>query len=590
MSPSSWLASTSRESKGKKGGIQKRRKERHKEHFQKRNLIQSSPHLRRNTMATPKHTGMPHIRAHLEALLKKREDQVAVDMVMEIVQSLQQKNNELELRIHKILRQQYRKKSEGISTAQLMLSLQSIAKTDPNAQNALDELGQNPPTPPNPPSPGEEKEPTTLVRSHTRKRKRREVPPHITRCHHHIRVEDQHRICQDCGQTKTQLGHETSEVLEFIPARFVLHDYHLEKLHCRPCGSGFVTAPRPHKTIDRGLPGPGLLATLLVDKFADGLPLYRQIQRFERAGMRLPDSTIGNWTAKAADALKPIAKLLEKEAKTAMVLHADATGISVLDRDHPNNIKKGSLLGHVGDNGVLYFKFTPNQKKEGAQAALEGKDGYIAVDGAGVYKSLFKAPDSRVIEIGCWMHARRYFEKVENGGDARGAMALYYIKRMYQLEQRCRYSPWQMRTKIRQEESKPIMEAYFAWAHETIGTEPPGTAFYKALNYSIRQEAALRRYVEDGRLPMDNGPAERAIRSIAVTRKNYLFVGSDPAGERAAIVYTVLGSCKLAGVDPHAYLRDVLDKLAHRWKAKRLAELLPKQWQASRDPPGQVAA
>ena len=178
------------------------------------------------------------------------------------------------------------------------------------------------------------------------------------------------------------------------------------------------------------------------------------------------------------------------------------------------------------------------------------------------------------------MHARHYFERALDGGDIRAAVALAHIKRLYKIENRAnkRGISWEKRTLLRQKKSKPVLEKLHAWIKDRYAFESPGTSLSKALTYAINQWEALNRYVEDGRLPIDNGPAERAITMVAIGRKNYLFVGSEAGGETAAILYTVLGSCKVIGVNPNAYLRDVFDKLANGWKSSQLEGLLPKQW------------
>ena len=532
---------------------------------------------------------LAQVQEYLAKLLKEDRDDDALAIFMDLLSTMRQKNNELELYNHKLLTQKYRKKGEGISTAQLKLFLEKAADKDPAAQKVLERLDHEEEDEDD--DDDEDKGTITEVRGHIRhNNKRRHVPPSVERRAHDVPVKEDDLPCQGCGKTKTAFGHEVCQILDFEPARFVLHEYHLEKVRCRPCGAGLATAPGPGKIIEGGLAGPGLLATILVDKYRDGLPLHRQMDRFERLGMSIPSSTLNDWVGKAAQALEPIASALQAQAMEAFVLHVDATGISMQDRDHPNNIKRGSFLAHVGDNDVLFFKFTPNQKREGVEAALEGRTGYVCADAAAVYNRLFAKPDSQVIELGCWMHSRRNFKDAEDVDDARASIPLGLIKKLYRIEARFKNSSWQKRTKVRQKKSKPILKELHEWIKGAYDTEAPGTALYKALTYAINQWDALNRYVEDGRLPIDNGPVERAITSVAIGRKNYLFVGSQAGGERAAIIYTVLGSCKLLGLDPNAYLRDVFDKLANGWKSSQLEELLPKQWLASRDPPVKLAA
>ena len=240
----------------------------------------------------------------------------------------------------------------------------------------------------------------------------------------------------------------------------------------------------------------------------------------------------------------------------------------------------------------MFFKYVPNQSKEGPQEILKNRVGYVCADAAGVYDGIFSRLGSLAIELGCWMHARRYFHKALEAGDLRAAIPLKYIKRLYKIERLATHmgADAKRRGRLRDKKSKPVLANLHVWIAEMYAVEPPGTSLHRALTYAVNQWQALNRYVEDGRLPIDNGPAERAITTIAVGRKNYLFAGSDAGGERAAIIYTVLGSCKTAGVDPFAYLRDVLDKIANGWPAKRIDELLPQAWDAARGPPAVQAA
>ncbi|MFC1611093.1 IS66 family transposase [Myxococcota bacterium] len=294
--------------------------------------------------------------------------------------------------------------------------------------------------------------------------------------------------------------------------------------------------------------------------------------------------------ARAARVLEPLANFLMARALSAFVLHTDATGLDVLDKNHP--IKRGSLLCHVGDNDAVFFKYVPNQSKEGPQKILRNRVGYVCADAAGVYDGVFSRPGSQAIELGCWMHARRYFARALDAGDLRAAIALKYIKRLYKIEKQATRmgADATRRGQLREKKSKPVLASLHAWIAEMYAVEPPGTSLHKALTYAINQWQALTRYAEDGRLPIDNGPAERAITTVAVARKNFLFAGSDASGERAAIIFSVLSSCALAEVEPSSYLRDVFEKIANGWTAKRIDELLPEAWQAARDPPAEVVA
>ncbi|MFH0902794.1 MAG: IS66 family transposase [Pseudomonadota bacterium] len=536
-------------------------------------------------MAVASDSDLTDIAGFLTRLLDEERDEEAVQMVVELLRALRKKNTELEMRVQKLLRQQFGRKHEGVSNAQLSLFLRQLSDSNQAVPEDLAKLDLDEDD-----DEDNRDELAVEVRGHTRRSGRRPIPPEIERRQHEHRVEGEGRLCPVCKQEKTPFGHEICRILDFEPARFVLHEHRLEKVACRPCGDGVTTAPGPNKVIEGGIPGPGLLASILVDKYRDGLPLYRQAYRFSRLGLDLPRSTLIGWVAQAARVLEPIANCLAAQALASFVLHTDATGLDVLDKKHPNNIKRGSLLCHVGDNGTVFFKYVPNQSKEGPQEILKNRVGYVCADAAGVYDGVFSRPGSKAIELGCMMHARRYFKKALEAGDLRAAIALKYIKRLYKIERQGACMDSKRRGRLRQKKSKPVLASLHTWIAEMYAVEPPGTSLHKALTYAVNQWQALIRYAEDGRLPIDNGPAERAITTVAVSRKNYLFAGSDAGGDRAAVIYSVLGSCALAKVEPWSYLKDVFEKIANRWPAKRIDELLPKAWQATRALPAEAAA
>jgi len=543
-------------------------------------------------MAVEPDSDLADITAFLTRLLEEERDVEAVQMVVELLRALRKKNSELELRVQKLLRQQFGRKREGVSSQQLSLFLRQLSDSNQTVPEDLATLDLDEDDDDEQSDNGRDDEQLIEVPGHTRRRGRRPIPPEVERQQHEHRVEGEARICSVCGLEKTPFGHEICRILDFEPARFVLHEHRLEKVACRPCGDGVATAPGPGKVIEGGIPGPGLLASILVDKYRDGLPLYRQVKRFSGVGLDIPRSTLVGWVAQAARVLEPLANLLMAQALGAFVLHTDATGLDVLDKNHPNNIKRGSLLCHVGDNGAVFFKYVPNQSKEGPQEILKDRVGYVCADAAGVYDGVFSKPSSQAIELGCWMHARRYFKKALEAGDLRAAIALKYIKRLYKIERQATRmgADAKRRGRLRQKKSKPVLASLHTWIAEMYAIEPPGTSLHKALTYAINQWQALIRYAEDGRLPIDNGPAERAITTVAVARKNFLFAGSDAGGERAAIIFSMLSSCALAGAEPWSYLKDVFEKLANGWPAKRIDELLPAAWKAARAPPVEAVA
>lgn len=503
----------------------------------------------------------------LRHLLQENRDEEAINLVIELLEAVRDKNTSLELKLQKLLKQHYGRKSEKVSSEQLSLFLSQLAEEQDSGPVLEDDA---------------ELEEETEVAAHSRrKKKRRPLPEDIIKVQHEHLVDDEHRFCEHCGVEKQTIGHDVRKVLDFEPARFVLHEHLLEKLACKKCQDGVVMAKAPGKVIAGGIPGPGLLAELIVNKYRDALPLHRQAQRFERHGLNFAQSTMVGWIGYASQDLEPIAELIKKQALQSHVLATDGTGLSVLDKSHPNNIKKGSLFCHVGDSKALFFAYAPNQRQEVPQEILRQREGYLVLDAAGIYNGLFDHPDSKAIEVGCMMHCRRYFYKAFDLGDLRAGIALRSIKRLYKIEAKAKREKMkpQRLYRFRQRKAKPVLDDLGTWIKKVYKNEPPKTPFYKALTYAKNQWQALNRYLEDGCLPIDNGEVERAIRTVAVGRKNYLFAGSDAGAERTAILYTIIGTCTLAGVNPWLYLRDVLDKIANDWPNNRLEELLPSNWQ-----------
>jgi transposase len=513
-------------------------------------------------------TDIDEVRTLLLSMISDGRSTDAIELVVSLLENLRDKNSRLELRLRKLLRDKYGRKSEGISTEQLSLLLGELSSQE---ERGPDDESTVP-----------------LELPPERKKKKRKVTPHgrrrlsedLEREEIELKVEGADRVCERCGGEKERIGHDRSEVIEFVPAHFKVLVYLREKLACKKCGDGVAVAPAANKVIERGLPGPGLLAKLLVDKYTDHLPLNRQAKRYSRLGVDLSRSTLSDWNGAVTDLLRPVAQRIRDQVLDAYVLGADGTHLKVLDKNHEANIKRGSLWCYVGDGKHAYFDYIPNERKEGPQSFLRERVGYIQADADPKLDDLFKGPEAKAIEIGCWMHDRRYWANALDAGDLRAAHPLGIIKKMYKVEdaaKKQRAGPDQV-YRMRQEQSVPLLNELGKWIADNYNTERPTSPLAEAMGYTLRQWAALKRYTEDGRLLIDNGGVERAIRVVAMGRRNYLFAGSDTGGQRAAIAYTILGSCALAGINPWAYLRDVFEKLAAGWPMKRIEELLPAVW------------
>jgi hypothetical protein len=337
--------------------------------------------------------------------------------------------------------------------------------------------------------------------------------------------------------------------------------------------------------MDRGRPGPGLIAHILVKKLHDAMPLYRQAQEYARSGVALSPSTLGDWTAFGLDVLAPIADRIGARVLGDSYVRADDTGIRVLDRDHANGVKTGHLWAFVGA-GMVVFRYAPSWKATHPAALLQKFTGYLQGDGYAGYAAMLRdddsgepiVPDER--RLGCGMHIRAKFEKAANGGDARAAVALAYFKAIYRIEAACKdedLSPEARRSR-RDELSLPRVNELYQWVHDLHPRLVPNTPLYVATQYAINQEDFFRRCFTDGRFEIDNGEVERRIRRVPLGRKNYLFAGSEKGAHRLAVGYTVVGSCDMLGVNPLAWGTDVIAKLQAGWPMAQLDDLLPDAW------------
>lgn len=385
--------------------------------------------------------------------------------------------------------------------------------------------------------------------------------------------------CPDCGGDLRHLGDDISEQLEFIPASFKVIRHVRPKLACTCCDC-IVQAPAPSRPIERGIAGPGLLAHVLVAKYCDHLPLYRQAVMYAREGVELRRATMADWVGGASCLLAPLVEAIRAHIMAASKLHADDTPVPVLA---PGNgkTKTGRLWVYVRDDraaGALdapavWFAYTQNRKGEHPQAHLAGYSGVLQADAYGGYQAIYAT--GRVHEAACWAHARRkFFELHEARPSAVTAQALRRIGELYAIEANIRGKPPDERHQRRQAESKPLLNAMEAWMRTTMETLSRKSETTAAILYALNRWQALCRYCEDGAIEIDNSAAERALRGVALGRKNYLFAGADSGGERAAAIYSLVETAKLNGLDPEAYLRHVLERIAEH-PINRIEALLP---------------
>ena len=418
------------------------------------------------------------------------------------------------------------------------------------------------------------------IAAEAQKPARRPLPEHLPR-------EDLRHpapcTCPSCGSALRKISDEVTETLDYVPGRFKVIRHLREKLSCRACDT-VVAALAPDHAIARGRAGAGLLAHIVVSKYDDHLPLYRQAEIFARDGVSLETSTLSGWVGATAAALKPLVDALATDVLGSDTLHVDDTPVPVL-APGTGKTKTGRLWTYVRDErpfggsrppAALLF-YSPDRKGWHPQSHLKDFRGVIHADGYAGFNELFVG--GRIVEAGCWAHVRRKFFDVHAAtGSAIAKEALDRIGQLYAVEKIINGLPPERRRRRRQLQSKPIAEALAAWADNTVRRLSRKSELAQAFRYMRARWTALVRSFDDGRLALDNNPAERALRCVAIGRKNYLFAGSDAGGRRAAALYSLIESAKLNGLNPQHYLADVLARIADH-PARRIAELLPWNWQ-----------
>lgn len=389
---------------------------------------------------------------------------------------------------------------------------------------------------------------------------RQALPDHLPRIEH--RHEPESCTCGQCGRELVKIGEDVSEQLDVEPARFFVHRHIRPQYACRACET-VTAAPIPPAVIDGGMAAVGLLAWVVVGKFMDHLPLYRLEGIAARGGVTLARSTLAEWVGRLGVALNPLAQRLAELLRQRTILHADETPVRQLDPGSGKTHRAylWAYRSNVLDTGppIVVFDYQTSRAGEHARNFLGGWQGSLMVDDFGGYKALFTAG---VIELGCMAHARRkFFELNHAQPNAIAQEALVRIAALYDIERRGQEMSIAKRTALRGSEAAPLLESLHAWLSTTRVTVAHGGGTAKAIDYSLRRWPALSRYATDGALPIDNNPVENAIRPVCLGKKNWLFVGSERAGKRAAAIQSLLATAALNGLDPAAWLRDTLEKL-----------------------------
>jgi transposase len=466
--------------------------------------------------------------------------------------------------LEQLLRHRYGQKRERVDENQAFLFAIEIASTGRDVPPEPKPAGDAPR--PTPPGHGRQRLPQSLER-------RRVV----------FDLAAHERQCPQCQGELRHIGEEISEQLEYVPASLHVIQQACQKYAC-PKGCTVVTAAKPLAPIEKGLPGPGLLAHVAVSKYGDHLPLYRQESIFARQDVELSRKTMCDWMRQCAELVSPLVDLMKERALSSKVVQTDDTPVPVLDPELPHT-RTGRIWTYVGDPKHPYtvYDYTPNRSRAGPDEFLKDFRGYLQADAYSGYDQIYKDPDRGITEVACMAHARRKYFDAQSSDIMRSMVMLAYMHLLYDIEREARDKELDAtaRLALRQARSQPILDDIKAYLERERRQVLPKSPIGQAIAYTLSNWDALVRYCQDGDLEIDNNGAERSLRGVAVGRRNWTFFGSDNGGSTAAVLSSLIATCKRHQIDPFAYLRDVFDRISAH-PQNQLEELLPDKWLASR--------
>jgi transposase len=475
----------------------------------------------------------------------------------------------LEQIIKELQRHRFGRRAETLPEDQLLLGLEDVEQVAASGESEAEAVA-----------------PTERAYGPAKRRMNRgALPPHLPRIEMVVDIED--HTCPCCRNALHRIGEDCSERLDIMPAQLRVLVVRRPKYACRACEDVVVQAPAPARLIEGGLPTEAAVAHVLVAKYADHLPLYRQAQIYARQGITLDRSTLADWVGRAAFMLRPVHERLLTTLKTSTKLFADETTAPVLDPGR-GRTKIGQLWAYARDDrpwggadppGVAYV-YAPDRKAERPITHLAGFKGVLQVDGYGGYRVLAERGD---VDLAfCWAHVRRRFYELAVAGPAPIASeVLKRIGELYTIETECRGRSADERHAHRQQKSRPILSELEPWLRTKLGLISQKTKLAEAIRYALSRWEGLTRFLGDGRIEIDSNVVERSIRPIALNRKNALFAGSDGGGEHWAIIASLIETCKLCDVDPQIYLADVITKIVNSHPNSRIDDLLPWAYRAA---------
>jgi transposase len=465
--------------------------------------------------------------------------------------------------LEQLLRHRYGQKRERVDENQLFLFAVEIAS-----------LTQDPPREPKPAN-----APRPVPAGHGRQR----LPKSLERRRVVYDLAAGERQCPECQNELRHIGEEVSERLEYVPASLHVIEEACQKYACTN-GCAVVTAPKPPAPVEKGMAGPGLLAHVAVSKYGDHLPLHRQESIFARQGVELSRKTMCDWMRQCAELVSPLFDLMKDRVLSSKVVQTDDTPVPVLDPELPHT-RTGRIWTYVGDAAHPYtvYDYTPNRSRAGPDEFLKEFHGYLQADAYSGYDEIYKDADRGVTEVACMAHARRKYFEAQSSDIMRSMVMLAYMHLLYDVEREAREGGLgaAQRQALRQARSVPILADMKAYLERERPQVLPKSPIGQAIGYTLSNWEALVRYCQDGDLEIDNNGAERSLRGVAVGRRNWTFFGSDNGGHTAAVLTSLIATCKRHHLDPFAYLRDVFQRISAHPK-NQLADLLPDKWLADR--------
>jgi transposase len=504
-------------------------------------------------------------------------------MVAELLEALRQSRHEcagLRHDLNQLIRRLYGTKAERFDPNQPWL----IAEMAPAADGAADPSAAAATA-----DQDSDSSPAPKRKGHGRKR----PPNHLPRQRTEHTLTEAERLCPCCGAVCQKFGEDVSEQLDYQPASLFVRQHVRFKYACPKCHDHVAVAPAPVAVINKGLPGPGLLAQIAACKYADHLPLHRLERILARHGVNIARSTMCNWMAVVAKMFRPVVDLMASAVRESKAIHTDATRMPFLDGDAPGKTLSGQMWVYFGDRDHAFnvFDFCRDHSAKGIDAFLQDHKyhGYVNADAQNVYDHLFLS--GSMIELGCWAHCRRKFYEAKDSDPARAHLVLARIRQLYEVEAKAKkivaerklsfLEADDLRRRLRQEYALPVVTSLRQWLLEEEAKVLPKSPMGLAIAYALRHWQALVRYLNDGFLDIDNNAAEMTLRHIAIGRKNWLFAGSAAGAQTAAILFSVTSTCHRHGIDAFAYIRDLLERLAHDPEPapEVLRAWLPDRWQ-----------